>query len=151
MSDNKKQILSMLKTLVQKEVKATIKTEVKRVLRPILKEAVKNQVNAMLAEHFLASNLKPQKGHLAEAFSAKDEEDELMERKRAEKSAAEKKARRQELLEKLGASDPVSRMIFEDVDPSENVEGMALPGTVDENGVYIDSDDEGIDLSALGL
>lgn len=144
-------VSKLIKKIIQAEIKNVLKLEIKKVLKPILKEYVRNEVNAVLAEQFVAT-LSRSKETLLESINADDEpsiQPKSFTRKSTSNSSQAREERRKQLLEKLGAqNNPAMQMIYEDIDDS-NVSMKPLSGPF--AGAYVDSDDDGVDLSFLGV
>lgn len=127
MSLNAKSLIVLIKKLVKEEIKRT------------LKEAVKNEVNAILAERFVSS--LGQK----EVFSEVKKSEPTVKKQNFEKRDEN---RRKELLKKIGVDEnPMLEMIYSDVSPAAGGQPIVLGG----QAVYVDSDDDGVDLNIFGL
>lgn len=123
MSINAKNLISLIKKIVKEEVKKT----------------VKNEINAVLAERFIASI--NQKTIVTEAPSPPPPKQ--FQQKQISQD------RRKDLLKKMGIDEnPMLQMIYEDV---SSAPAPAQPVVINGMAVPVDSDDEGIDLSQFGL
>lgn len=123
MSINAKNLISLIKKIVKEEVKKT----------------VKNEINAVLAERFIASI--NQKTIVTEAPS------QPTPKQFQQKQISQD--RRKDLLKKMGIDEnPMLQMIYEDV---SSAPAPAQPVIINGMAVHVDSDDEGVDLSQFGL
>lgn len=144
MAENKKNLVESIKKLVQVEVKRALQAEIKRAIKSVLKEHVRNEINSVLAEHFL-SGMKEKRYSLTETVNSNNAPPrEDLEQKRRE-AEERKRLLKEKLLASVGAdSDPNLRMIYEDVD---HTAGPEIGGSF--TGMYSDPDDEGIDVLAF--
>lgn len=142
-SNTKSSLIKLIKTLVKEEVKLTLKPILKEVLSPIIKESAENMVNKILAERFVKS--VNSKNTLSEMVDSEEESPKPTSRKM---KTVIKESRKEELLKRMGIeNDGMMSMIYEDVEDS-NIPSF---GTVGSNGQYVDSDDEGLDISQFGF
>lgn len=138
---------------------ASTKDQIRLLIRKIIKEEVKGiieeEVNAILAEKFV-STIASQKQSLTEVvMPSPRQKDPAKESYSAPRP--DKKALRESLLKKMGADEnPIMAMIYGDdiVDQRTPVRaasnGFVAPAsmpTQTANGMVVDSDDEGIDIS----
>lgn len=129
-SNNKEKLELMIRKI--------IKNEIKKNLKPILQEMVENKVNKILVEQIFPKLLSNQnKPSLIESFK----EDKPKTNFNREQ---EKKIAREKLLEKLGVNENSTlQMIYEDVEPA------ALPSSPPIEGMYMDTDDGGVDEDVI--
>jgi len=113
-------------------IRKIVKEEVKRVAKPL--------INEVLADRFLQTLNEKKESVMSEVFNIKDSVPQKQQKQDRAKL-------REELLKKVAGDDPMKQLIFGDV---ESVPGIS---NVENNipGSYVDSDDEGVDLSKFGL
>lgn len=113
-------------------IRKIVREEVKRVVKPI--------INEVLADRFIQTlnEKKDTSKSMKEVFNVKED---------PKKREQDRKNLRESLLKKVAGDDPMQQLIFGDVEP---VNGMS---DISNNaaGAYIDTDDEGVDLSKFGL
>ena len=140
---------------------SSTKEQIRGLIRKIIREEVKNivqeEVNVVLAEKFMSS-LSPTKQTLSEVITgtpvAKTKKEQSFS---APSRQDNREEMRKKILEKVGADkNPMMAMIYGDEDtmsqrtPSISKNGFVAPATLPQqtaNGVIVDSDDEGIDIS----
>jgi hypothetical protein len=139
--------------------KDQLRALIKKIIKEEVREAVEQQVNAELAERFI-SNIQSNQT-LTEVVLDGDKVGKVVSKsnfKEKEKELLNKKAAlREHLLKKVGAdTNPMMAMIYGDEDLYENKapvitrNGMVAPMSQPQqlaNGMVVDSDDEGIDIS----
>jgi hypothetical protein len=128
--------MSNAKELI-KLIREVVKVELSKTVKPLIKEMIQAEVNAVLAERFIAT---------LSNRSLVTEEHEPAPTQQRPKLSAPSPVRKSELLKKLGVeeNDSMMKMIYEDVSEQAPAVSMTLP-----DGSYVDADDEGIDISSL--
>lgn len=150
MSDKTKEaITQLIKTEVKKVLKPLLAESLRPMIKKIVAEVAEEEINKVLAERFISTLSKAPLHEVTTAPAP-------VSKKSSQKvdDEQEKAKLRQRLLEKLGvAENPAMAAIYEDVELYPSGPMSALGGSPMQlpDGRVIDSDDEGVDLSAFGL
>lgn len=164
---NKQQLTELIQGVVKEEIKKIISPLLKKTIIPLIKEtisknlekSIKNQVNEILNEKLLKvmsnrqtisdSPTSKKKYSLTEQSTTFEEDIDLEIGRQSQK-----KQLRENLKKKLIDDNPLMESIYGDIGEDEpsihsHVGGPLPSGYQGEDGVYIDSDDEGVDLDFL--
>lgn len=134
--------------------KDQIRILIRKIIREEIKEIVSQEVNAILAEKFVVSMNSKQS--LNENFNVSRVESTPPKMMAQTQNSSKKEELKKSLLKKMGADEnPMMALIYGDEDVYEAPK-MVLPNGVVApssqptqlpNGMIVDSDDEGIDIS----
>jgi len=113
-------------------IRKIVKEEVHKILKPM--------INEVLAEKYM-NVLSESKNSLTEVYKPQSV---LTQQK--ETSQIDREKMRKAMIQKIAGNDPIQQMMYEDIDFDTKV--ASLP---DSSGGYIDSDDEGVDISQFGF
>lgn len=132
-----------LKTLI----KILVEKEVKKQISLALKEQVNASVNEALANKFVSS-LNENKSSINTLFTA--------EKKESKVQTEERKKQKQELLKemkkKVAGDDPVMNLIYEDITETISTPyASSAPSNSPALGGTDDDEDEGVDISKFGF
>lgn len=163
-----KKLVQLVRTVVQEEikktvvpvVKATIKEQVQPLIKKTVRSTVKNVVNEVLNEKLMTILLEMRQqpvsanGVSNRKMSLQEQEEAGLERYRnqSRQPAPSKEELRDRLMESLGVNEnSVASLIF-DIDDEPTPEMPIMNEASSQfSGMYVDADDDGVDLSRLGL
>ena len=117
---------------ILKFIRKVVREEVRKIVKPLINEVLAEQFIRVLTEQ------KQTNTSLQSIVETKAPSPPVVNRSR------EKEQVRQKLLKKIAGDDPMQQLIYGDV---EVTPGM---GSLSNNSGYVDSDDEGVDLSKFG-
>lgn len=162
---DQKKLITIIRKIVSEEVKKTvvpivtsaIKESVLPSIKKHVKTQVKNIVNEVLSEKLMGLLIeqKNSPNNLANNFNVENPEERGIKKFVAQQKQAEpdRAQLREQLMKRLGVEDnPMAQLIYDiDDEPPPPQHYAVTTGTRLPSGEYIDSDDEGVDLSNFGL
>jgi hypothetical protein len=133
-----RKVVEIVQLIVRKELNKTLKPMLKEVLKPLVKEMVNGQVNAILAERYLAQLAAPQQ-------VVNEMRQVATKQVQAPRQVISSEQRKKEFLKKMGIEDdPIASTIYGDIDVDQVISEST-------NGVDPTGEDEGYDLAQFGF
>lgn len=130
-------------------IKVLVEKEVKKQLPKIIKEQVSAYVNEALANKFVSSLNEGKSSNLNSLFA---EESKKKERQLTEDKKKQRNELLKEMKKKVAGDDPVMNLIYEDINETistPHAASAASPGM--SMSLDSDDDDEGVDISKFGF
>lgn len=124
---------------------------IRKVVREEVRKAVKPAINEVLAEQFirvLGEQRAPGKSLSSIVTKTESISEDLGQNQQLQRRKEMEKKRLQEKIQQISGGDPMSQMIFESIDDEDR---SAIHTPEGPAGAYVDTDDDGVDLSQFGL